>query len=98
RGVRHDAILYTGQVLARLMPDRVGNDLFFVYGSQDKYSLFSALMAPLFERFGIGLSEMVVLGLCNAMFVAACWYPMRPWFPRPLPGAAAVSVVAMPHT
>jgi len=98
RGVRHDAILYAGQVLARLMPDRVGNDLFFVYGSQDKYSLFSALMAPLFARLGVGVSELIVLVLCNAAFVAACWYLLRYWFPRPLLWTALMFAVVMPHT
>lgn len=98
RGVRHDAILYAGQVLARLMPDRVGQDLFFVYGSQDKYSVFSALMAPLFERFGVGASEMVVLALSNALFALACWQLMRPWFSRPLCWVSLMFVVALPHT
>jgi len=98
RGVRHDAILYTGQVLARLLPDRIGTDLFFAYGSQDKYSLFSTLMAPLVARFGIGPSEWVLLALCNLLFVLACWHLMRPWFGRPLCWVALLLVSVLPHT
>ena len=44
RGVRHDALLYLGQALRRLMPDRFANDLFLQVASQEKYSFFSPLM------------------------------------------------------
>jgi hypothetical protein len=98
RGVRHDAVLYTGQVLAKLLPDRIGTDLFFVYGSQDKYSLFSSLVAPLVERFGVGPTELALLLLCNLVFVVACWDLMRRWFARPLCWVALLFVSVMPHT
>jgi len=98
RGVRHDAILYSGQVLARLLPDRVGTDLFFAYGSQDKYSLFSTLVTPLVERFGIGPTELVLLLLCNVLFAAACWSLIRPWFPRAVCWAAMFLMAGLSHT
>ena len=98
RGVRHDAVLYTGQILARLMPDRIGTDLFFAYGSQDRYSLFSPLMAPLVERFGVGPTELVLLACCNLLFALACWDLMRAWLPRPLCWLALLFVAVLPHT
>lgn len=98
RGVRHDAILYTGQVLDRLMPDRLGNDLFFQYGSQDKYSLFSPLMAPLVSRFGIGSLETVVLVVCHVGFMLACWRLTEGWFARPLRWASMLLLAVLPHT
>ncbi len=98
RGVRHDAILYAGQVLARLMPDRLGTDLFFAYGSQDKYSLFSTLVAPLVARFGIGPTELALLLLCNVLFAVACWSLIRPWFPRAVCWVAMFLVAGLPHT
>ena len=98
RGVRHDAILYSGQMLAKLLPDRVGTDLFFAFGSQDKYSLFSTLVAPIVQRFGIGPTEFVLLLLCNVMFAAACWSLIRPWFPRATCWAAMFLMAGLPHT
>jgi len=98
RGVRHDAILYTGQMLARLLPDRLGPDLFFFYGSQDKYSVFSWLAAPLVARFGIGPTELVLLLLCNLLFAVACWNLMAPWIPRPLCWLGLLFVSVLPHT
>ena len=41
RGVRHDAILYLAQALARLNPVWAASDFYFAFGSQDRYSLFS---------------------------------------------------------
>ena len=39
-GIRHDSILYLGQVQMERHPEALGQDLFFLYGSQSRYSLF----------------------------------------------------------
>ena len=59
RGVVHDSQLYAVQVMNRVENGAYGDDLFFRYGSQDKYSLFSLAAAPLVR----------VLGLQNAFFL-----------------------------
>src|ERR1700686_2514761 len=59
RGVIHDSQLYAVQVMNRVENGAYGDDLFFRYGSQDKYSLFSLAAAPLVR----------VLGLQNAFFL-----------------------------
>jgi hypothetical protein len=51
-GIVHDSQLYSGLVLNRIDPTFLSDDLFFRYGSQDKYSLFSPLMAPLVVALG----------------------------------------------
>jgi hypothetical protein len=99
RGVRHDAILYLGQTLLRLMPDRFGSDLFLrAGGAQDKYSLFSPLMAPIVEHFGIGRPELVLLVACHVLFMLACWKLTEGWFERPLRWAAMMFIAVLPHT
>lgn len=40
-----------GQVLQALAPTVLAGDLFFAHGSQDRYSIFSGLMAPLAQHF-----------------------------------------------
>ena len=46
-GIRHDSILYLGQLLMQDRPDVFARDLFFLYGSQDQYSLFPLLASQL---------------------------------------------------
>ena len=47
RGVIHDSQLYAVQVMNRVENGAYADDLFFRYGSQDKFSLFSVVAAPL---------------------------------------------------
>ena len=52
-GFVHDAQLYGIQSLHRSMAHAYAGDLFFLYGSQDEYSIFSLLMAPMVRVFGL---------------------------------------------
>jgi hypothetical protein len=52
-GITHDARLYSGQVLNHAEGGIYADDLFFHYGSQDDYSLFSRLASPLVRLFGL---------------------------------------------
>ena len=98
RGVRHDAIFYLGQVLHHLTPERFSSDLFFLYGSQDRYSLFAPVFAPLMARFGIGATEAVGVLVFNALFLFGCWKLTRTLASRPLRWAAMLLVAVLPHT
>src|SRR5438105_2131527 len=53
RGLYHDAVLYGLQVLNRAEGGRFGGDLFLRYGSQDNYSIFSWVAAPLAAALGV---------------------------------------------
>lgn len=98
RGVRHDAVLYVGQTLARLMPDTIGQDLFLVYGSQDRYSVFSRIMSPLAHAAGVADSQTIVLFLCQIAFVAGCWLLMADVPSRFGRWCAMLALVAVSHT
>jgi hypothetical protein len=98
RGIRHDAILYAGQILNRLYPERFASDPFFMHGSQDRWSLFSPLMAPLVEHFGFAVPEMAGLVLCQLAFAIVCWHLARDWPSRALRWAAVCAVLVLPHT
>src|SRR5438128_11066085 len=52
-GIIHDARLYSAQVLHQLDPQTLGDDLFFRYGSQDQFSVFSRFAAPFVDLFGL---------------------------------------------
>src|SRR4051794_12617048 len=68
----HDAVLYEFQVANQETGGRFAGDLFFEFGSQDRYSLFSKVMAPLaravgrpaaFWLFYLGANGLFYLGL-----------------------------------
>ena len=59
RGVAHDARLYMAQALRRIEPDNFQTDLFFRYGSQDSYSVFSAVFAPAVKLLGPGWAHLL---------------------------------------
>jgi len=70
RGVRQDAILYLAQAFDRLYPSVYGGDLFFRFGSQDRYSAFSVVMAPLVQAMGVTVAEVTLLGLAQLALLA----------------------------
>jgi hypothetical protein len=53
RGLDHDSRLYAVQILERIHPGSFAGDLYLRYGSQDRYSVFAILMAPLVQLCGI---------------------------------------------
>ncbi|WP_374572695.1 hypothetical protein [Phenylobacterium sp.] len=59
KGVFHDARLYTLQALHGLDPGRWAEDLFFKFGSQDSFTLFSAAFEPLVRSLGPALANII---------------------------------------
>jgi hypothetical protein len=53
RGLFHDARLYAVQAVERAEPGSLAQDLYLQFGSQDRYSIFSLLMAPLIRVVGL---------------------------------------------
>ncbi len=69
RGIRHDAILYSAQA-ARKLTHAFDKDLFFQYGSQDNYSVFSWVYGRLYGAFGFTPVALVTLLVAQ---VALCF-------------------------
>jgi hypothetical protein len=59
-GVIQDARFYAVEALRELNPARYAGDLYFQFGSQGGFSLFSKLYRPLVALFGIGAAGMGV--------------------------------------
>ncbi|MCZ2342557.1 MAG: hypothetical protein LC104_12310 [Bacteroidales bacterium] len=55
-GLFHDSILYGVQTLNQVDPGHFQQDLFFKYGSQDQFSLFSTLAALLAKYLGLSIT------------------------------------------
>ncbi|MDS4022595.1 MAG: hypothetical protein RKR03_19125 [Candidatus Competibacter sp.] len=76
-GIRHDGILYTGQALLHLYPDNIKNDLFFAFGSQDNFTIFSNIYALVFEIAGPSTGTILILALSLLAFFGASFFLLK---------------------
>jgi hypothetical protein len=70
-GFAHDARLYGAQVLNRLEGGSFSDDLFFRFGSQDQYSIFSQATAPVIGWLGLPTGFFILYLVCNAALIMA---------------------------
>lgn len=73
-GINHDSVLYLGQGLVQDWPSTFGRDLFFVHGSQDRYSLFPWLVGKAMAVVPAPMLFMYGTLACQILFAAASWY------------------------
>jgi hypothetical protein len=77
-GVRHDGELYLGQTLQQLYPGLLDRDLFFAFGSQDRFSLFSSVQAGVQRMLGLPGAQLSTMFVCHAALVGAAAWLLRP--------------------
>lgn len=67
-GPQHDGVLYFGQALVRERAPVLQQDPFFSGGSQDAFSLYSRIVAPLYDLMGIAATHqaLLLLGLVGS--------------------------------
>ncbi len=67
-GVVNDSRFYTVQALAALLPGRFNDDLYFHYGSQDQFTLFTLIYKPVLAMLGLAKAAILltIVGEC-------CW-------------------------
>jgi hypothetical protein len=95
RGVRHDAVLYFGQAQSHLA-GLLHGDLFFLSNVQDKYSVFSAIFAPVLHALGLSAAEIVVLLVLHGLFLFATW-ELTAELPSNARWCALGLAMALPH-
>lgn len=59
RGYAYDAALYLLQVMNYLQPERFVNDVPFMYGNQDSFSVFSPIVAEVFKLLGVNVGGVI---------------------------------------
>lgn len=73
RGYEYDAALYLLQVMNYLQPERFVNDVPFMFGNQDSFSIFSPIVAFVIEILGVNVGGMLAtLFMLIAISVALC--------------------------
>lgn len=93
RGLYHDARLYAAQVTERVHPGSLAGDLYLRYGSQDGYSVFTPLVAPLVERVGLEPAFFLAYVLSKGLFFWALARLIVRLIPDPL--AAVLSLICL---
>jgi len=81
-GVYHDARLYLVQALHALQPGRYDQDLFFRYGSQDAFTIFTAGYAPVVAWLGPAPAHFAVTIAGEALWLAGLFALIWTIFPR----------------
>lgn len=81
-GINHDARLYTIQALNSLEPGRFNADLFFKFGSQDKFTLFTAAYKPLVAVAGPWAANILATAAGEGLWLIASMFLMRTLFAR----------------
>src|SRR3954468_18365318 len=82
--IEHDTRLYSVQVLNHVEPGIYNDDLFFRYGSQDRFSIFSKLMAPLVKVLGLEPAFFLVYVVGNVIFFWSLILVVRRLCPDPV--------------
>lgn len=97
-GIAHDAKLYVGQALQRSGLADLSADLFFAFGSQDRFTGYSAILGYSIGRIGIGWSALIATLLGVVAMLVATHRLVRSlgWGAAALP--ATVFVAALPGT
>lgn len=80
KGVVGDSIFYTVQALNALMPGRFAEDLYFRYGSQDQFTLFSLVYKPFIAAFGIASGNLILTVLGGCLWVTGIFYLAQSMF------------------
>lgn len=78
-GIHHDGLFYAVQTLARDAPARFEHDLFFAFGSQDDYTLFTPPYAWLSRQIGLGRAAFCLLVAAQIIWAVAAFQIARQW-------------------
>jgi len=78
-GIHHDGLFYAIQAIARDNPAAFRGDLFFAFGSQDDYTLFSLPYARLAEAVGLGRAALLLLVTAHLAWALAAVLVARQW-------------------
>lgn len=96
-GIHHDALFYAVQALAHDAPERFAQDLFFAFGSQGDFTLFTPLQAWLSRRLGLEQAAFVLLIGAQCVWILAAVLIARRWVHGPHLVVALALLFALPR-
>lgn len=95
-GIVHDARLYAIQAMRYSNPSVFSDDLYFRFGSQDSFTLFSSVYAPIVSAFGPSIAHIAATLLAHSFWIGALLVAVSALFPsRRQAWFAAIGVVLL---
>ena len=73
-GIFHDSRFYTLEALNSLLPGRFSHDLYFQYGSQGRFTIFSLIYAPLISLLGLSGGNIALTIAAQALWLSGLGY------------------------
>lgn len=95
RGISHDGLFYTAQALKRLYPEQYAKDVFFLYGSQDNFTLFSGLQAWLTGQLGVERAFLLLTVAGAVLWLYALLALLKRWLSPILLVSAIVLILSL---
>lgn len=96
-GIWHDGLFYAGQALRHLYPDRFSQDLFFLYGSQDDFSIFSRLYAPMIRWVGLNGATLTLLLCAHGLWLLGAVALIRKFYRGKFHWVALILLFSLPR-
>jgi len=95
-GIAHDSVLYLGQGLLYRYPEIFSQDVFFLHGGQDRYTIFPWLLGQIF--YWMEPLPVFKLGTLGGLllFTAASWYFLKNLLPAGQRYIAWMGVLCLP--
>jgi len=97
-GLEQDSILYGLQALKHLYPAALEKDIFFQFGSQDNYTLFSPVYAYLIDHLGLETAAHLVARIGLVALVASTTLLARQLMGSALSWLSVMLFIAIPGT
>lgn len=99
-GIEHDSVLYALEVLNGASNGKFNSDLYFQFGTQGNYSLFSSLSIPFVTLLGIDWGFFTLFVLTRCIYVYAALQVSRLLVPSPswaFVSAAGIVLFPIPY-
>ncbi|NDU87091.1 MAG: hypothetical protein G3I09_02750 [Ferrovum sp.] len=95
-GILWDSEFYAVQALHTLWPARYADDLYFAFGSQDEFSIFSRIYAPVIAMMGLARANLLLTVLAQLCWLMGLTYLARGVFHGRAIYLALVGVIIFP--
>lgn len=96
QGIWHDGVLYAGQAVFRLDPIPFARDLFFAYGSQDQFTVFTGIYSQAVQRLGLPEASALLFGVAHVAWLASVSWLLRGLLGGPAFWSALILIVVLP--
>jgi hypothetical protein len=96
-GIAHDGVFYAAQALRHLDPVAFRGDLFFTFGSQDQYTVFTSVYAEAIRLLDLPLAATALLATAHLVWILSVAAVLRGFLQGQSLWLALLFVAALPR-